>query len=164
MSLFPLALTFNGSHFSVLGKSYLRARRPWSKRSRNTSCQEVPLCHPWRTTLEGTWDESYCKSSWTSNRKIINPYRKQMGFSDSQSEANYIFLTTINKKDTSTQTPSGLTTKIMSLLSWKVELVCKETVVPCRWGKEKTKKVDIKQVDEGYVTVLKGLPEIIPLH
>lgn len=30
--------------------------------------------------------------------KIINPYRKQMGFSDSQSEANYIFLTTIKKK------------------------------------------------------------------
>ena len=40
-----------------------------------------------------------------------------MGFSDSKSEANYIFLTTINKKDTSTQTPSGLTTKITSLLS-----------------------------------------------
>ena len=40
-----------------------------------------------------------------------------MGFSDSQSEANYILLTAINKKDTSTQTPSGLTATIMSLLS-----------------------------------------------
>ena len=87
-----------------------------------------------------------------------------MGFYNSQSEANYIFLTTINKKDTSTKTPSGLTTKIMSLLSRKVELVCKETVVLCRWGKEKTRKFDIKQLDEGYVTVLKGLPEVIPLH
>ena len=87
-----------------------------------------------------------------------------MGFSDSQSEANYVFLTTINKKDTSTQTPSGLTTKITSLLSWKLELVCKETVVPCRWGKKKQENFDIRQLDEGSATFLKGLPEVIPLH
>ena len=37
-------------------------------------------------------------------------------------------------------------------------------MVPCQWGKEKTRKFDIKQLDEGYVTVLKGLAEVIPLN